>query len=344
MQNKCYGVVFAHKRWYTLANPDGGSAIPGARPQACRADESVKTMSIYQKNLKRLGLALILISIADTVLVLSFYKYLIKSSLLFSIRLQSPAGICLKNALGLTIGSLACYLYYRSRSYRWIARLLSLLIVAEPIVTLSFMKGSVVTRVDGLINATLIVSAMVVYTALQLERSERNWDRISSAKPAVLDLKLSNVRQWFNPIEIGPKLELSSEISSVVDRFLSTAKEARPLSITVCCPSEVSEPMRATMQEVFQMYYEDEEQHVNSYLERRYIRVMALVIISIIAVSVWIDFYPAADEGVTWTSLSNFAAFSLWQIGSTHFERSEGYAELLRASIAKQAKLSFWAE
>ena len=130
----------------------------------------------------------------------------------------------------------------------------------------------------------------------------------------------------------------------MVDRFLSTAKEARPLSITVRCPSEVSEPMRATMQEVFQMYYEDEEQHVNGYLERRYIRVMALVIISIIAVSVWIDFSPAADEGVTWTILSNFAAFSLWQIGSTHFERSEGYAELLRASIAKQAKLYFRAE
>ena len=67
-------------------------------------------------------------------------------------------------------------------------------------------------------------------------------------------------------------------------------------------------------------------------------------IISIIAVSVWIDFSPAADEGVTWTILSNFAAFSLWQIGSTHFERSEGYAELLRASIAKQAKLYFRAE
>ena len=179
-----------------------------------------------------------------------------------------------------------------------------------------------VNRVDSLISVTLILAALVLYTALQLERSERSWRRIRDAKPSVLDLKLSDVRRWFNPIEIGPK--------------------PRPLVITVRCPGKVSEPMRATMREVFQMYYEDEERHINGYLERRYIRVMALVIISILAVTVWINFSPSNDEGVTWTILSNFAAFSLWQIGSTYFERSEGYAELLQAQIAKQAELRFW--
>ena len=124
----------------------------------------------------------------------------------------------------------------------------------------------------------------------------------------------------------------------------ATSKQARPLGITIRCPNEVSEPMRATMQEVFQMYYEDEERRINTYLERRYIRAMALAIISIVTVSVWINFSPSNDEGVTWTILSNFAAFSLWQIGNTYFERSEGYDELLRAQIANQAKLHFWAE
>ena len=153
----------------------------------------------------------------------------------------------------------------------------------------------------------------------------------------MLDLKLTDVRQWFNPIEIGPKLELNQEISSVVNRFLETSKEPKPLEITVCRPTEVSAPMQATMQEVLQMYYEDEERRVNSYLESRYTRVMALVIISILAITVWISFSSSDDESVTWTILSNFAAFSLWQIASTYFERSKGYGELLRAQIAKQA-------
>ena len=98
------------------------------------------------------------------------------------------------------------------------------------------------------------------------------------------------------------------------------------------------------MQETFNMYYQDEERQIDNYLERRYNRVLALVIISIIAVTVWIYLSPSEDEGVTWTILSNFAAFSLWQIGYTYYERSEGYNELRRAQIAKQAKLRFWTD
>ena len=296
-------------------------------------------MSIYQKNLRRLGLLVIVAAILDLILELSFYKLLSAER-----QIQSQAGICFKNSLGLLTGALACYLYYQNRHSRRIVRVMLLCVVLELVSILLSTQGSMAKRVDSLINTTLILSALTVYTALQLERSERSWRRIVNSKPSVLDLKLNDNRQWFNPIEIGPKLELDSGISAVVDRFLSTSKDARPLEITVRCPSEVSEPMQASMREVFQMYYEDEERHINSYLERRYIRVMALVIISIIAVSVWINFSPSNDEGVTWTILSNFAAFSLWQIGSTYFERSEGYGELLRAQIAKQAKLHFWAE
>ncbi len=301
-------------------------------------------MSLYQKNLRRLGLLLIVVSILDAILELSFYRYLMSSAVVFTKQLQSPPGICVKDGIGLLTGLLACYLFYRKKYARLIVRIeVFLLIAAFPAILFS-TRGNMANRVDSLINATVILMAMVVYTALQLQRSERNWERISSAKPSVLDLKLTDVRQWFNPIEIGPKLELSQEIASVVNRFLETSREPRPLEITVRCPSEISDSMQSTMQEVFQMYYEDEERHVNSYLERRYIRVMALVIISILAISVWINFSPSGDEGVTWTILSNFAAFSLWQIGSTYFERSEGYSELLRALIAKQTKLRFWAE
>ena len=301
-------------------------------------------MSIYQKNLWKLGLLLIAVSILDAFFELTFYRYLPSSGLLFNKQLLSPLGIGIKDSVGLLTGLLACFLFSHKEHARWIVRVQALLLMAVVPTILIATQGSMAKRVDGLINGTVILMAMVVYTSLQLERSELSWQRICNAKSSILDLKLTDVRQWFNPIEIGPKLELSQEISAVVNRFLETSKEPRPLEITIRCPHEVSESMQATMQEVFQMYYEDEERHVNSYLERRYIRAMALVIISILAVTVWINFSPSSDEGVTWTILSNFAAFSLWQIGNTYFERSEGYDQLLRVLIAKQAKLHFWTE
>ena len=301
-------------------------------------------MSIYQKNLRRLGALLIAISLLDIVLELTFYRYLSSSANIFSNKLLSPSGICLKDGLGLVSGCLACLLYYRKQHSRWIVRIEIIILAAIFPAIIFSTQGNFTNRIDGLINATLILITLVVYTALQQEKSDKNWNRICSMKPDMLDLKLTDIHQWFNPFEIGPKLELNKDISSVVNRFLETSREARPLEITVRCPGKVSEPMQATMQEVFQMYYEDEQRHVNSYLERRYIRVMALVILSIVLVSVWINFSPSNDEGVTWTILSNFAGFSLWQIGYTHFERAEGYGRLLRAMIAKQAKLHFWAD
>ena len=301
-------------------------------------------MSIYQRNLRRLGLILIAVSILDLVLELAFYRYLQSTMESFTRQLQSPLGICVKDGLGLVVGVFALILFSHKEYEHWIVVILVLLLIAAfPAIIIS-TEGEVSSRVDGLINPTMILMAMVVYTALQLQRSERNWERIRSSQPSTLDLQLNDVRQWFNPIKIGPKLDMNQEIASVVNRFLETSKEALPLEITVSCPGTVSEPMQATMQEVFQMYYEDEERHINSYLERRYIRVMALVIISILAATIWVNFSPSNAEGITWTILSNFAGFSLWQIGNTYFERSEGYGELLRAMIAKQAKIHFWGE
>ena len=301
-------------------------------------------MTIYQKNLRRFGMLLIVVSILDTTLELAFYPLLLSSRPLFINQLLTPLGICMKDGLGLLTGLLACVLFRKMNWAKWILPAVILLVAAEVPVILISTRSRSATRIDGLINVTLVLSAMVVYTALQLKRSDRIWRRVCSSKPAVLDLKLKDGYQWFNPIEIGPKLELNEEIASVVNRFLETSKSAVPLEITIACPTAISKPLQETMQEVFQMYYEDEERRVNHYLEGRYIRAMALVIISIVAVTIWINFSPSTDESVTWTILSNFAAFSLWQIGNTYFERSDGYEELLRAMIARQAKLRFWAE
>lgn len=315
-----------------------GRSCPGQLPAMIK---DVIQTNIYEKNLRRLGLILIAVSILDLILELTFYRVLLTTASMLGEQVQTPLGICLKDGLGLITGLLAYALYSRRKHSRLIVRFQLLLLCAAVPIIISSTRGSAAKRVDGLINVTLLLMAMVVYTALELERSERIWRRVRDTKPAVLDLKLNDSRQWFNPIEIGPKLELSQDISSVVDRFLETSRWPRPLEITIHCPHRISEPMQATMQEVFEMYYEDEERHVNRYLEGRYNRVMALVIISIAAVTLWIRFSPSSGDGIAWTIISNFAGFSLWQIGSTYFERSEGYEDLLRALIAKQAKLHF---
>ena len=55
-----------------------------------------------------------------------------------------------------------------------------LLVLAFPVILLSTGEN-IASRIDGLIDVTVILIAMTVYTALQLKRSERNWERICSA-------------------------------------------------------------------------------------------------------------------------------------------------------------------
>jgi len=95
------------------------------------------------------------------------------------------------------------------------------------------------------------------------------------------------------------------------------------------------------MQEVFTTHYEDEVRRVNGYLESRYRRAVMLVIVSLIAVTLWTRIFLSSTTSVVCAILSNFAGFSLWQIGTTYFERSDGYKSLLRMMIAREAKLSF---
>lgn len=235
-------------------------------------------MNIYKKYLRRLGIILIAVSSLDAIVELIFYRALQSSSLAFARHMQTPLGICLRCVFGLLTGILACGLDGQNKNVRWIVRAMILLLAASLPCILLLRDGNVSDRADGLINATLILMAMVVYTALQLERSKRNWQRIRNSASSVLDLKLNDVRQWFNPIKIGPQLAMNQDIAATVIRFLETSREPRPLEITVRCPGAVSELMQATMQEVFQMHFEDEERHINIYLERRYVRVMVLVI------------------------------------------------------------------
>ena len=68
---------------------------------------------------------------------------------------------------------------------------------------------------------------------------------------------------------------------------------------------------------------------------------MGLILASITALQIVIFFSGRNISAIVWTIVSNFAAFSLWQIGSTFFERTEARRTLLKIEIAKNAEIIF---
>ena len=136
-------------------------------------------------------------------------------------------------------------------------------------------------------------------------------------------------------------LELNPEISSLVDRFLVTQKTVAPMRIVIHGVGDLSEPMRETMRDIFREHYEDEMRRVGRYLEARYIRMIALLCVSVIGLELWVGMDPENTFSSMRMVLSNFAAFSMWQVGSTYLERSEGQQEMLQITTAKNAEIIF---
>lgn len=95
------------------------------------------------------------------------------------------------------------------------------------------------------------------------------------------------------------------------------------------------------MEEALRTHYEDEELKVNIFLEQRFGRALGLIIISITALQLVKYYSGGQSTAIVWTIIGNFAAFSLWQIGSTFFERSEASRRLLKIWTAKNAQLHF---
>ena len=96
------------------------------------------------------------------------------------------------------------------------------------------------------------------------------------------------------------------------------------------------------MREVLRMHYEEEEDSIVKVLESRYRRIMSLVIVSVFVIGIIRQTSVISEEMVVWEIVINFAAFGLWQIGCTHYERNEAYDELFTAHIAKFASLNFF--
>lgn len=298
-------------------------------------------MNIYHKHLRRMSLVLIIMTILDvllTILTTVGVRWAQQVGDLTPDQIDlPPAGIFLRGLLILLLAQMARLFHKREEHRRRILQAGFILMLA--IIFIQILSDH--WALDSLFDAPLILTMMVVYTMFQFRRGERNWERIAFKKSVTLDLKIPTRSHWFNPLVLAPHMELSQDVASAVDSFLNAARVPTPLEIELHGMGKVSEPMQETIREVYLAHYEDEENRINNYLEGRYYRAVMLVVVSFIAVDLSITFAQYQHSSPTATIIAQFAGFSLWQVGSTFFERSEGYESLLRVSIAKHAKLLF---
>ena len=139
---------------------------------------------------------------------------------------------------------------------------------------------------------------------------------------------------------ILPHAELNSIVYDSVDRFIERYGGSS-LKITIVS-GPVSPDVQDVIRESYRAHYEDEYVKINRYLTRRYIRVISLIVISLVAFSLGtylsthfrnIEFLAGAA-----TQLS---IFCLWEIGYTHFDRSNASVQKKHIRRALNADIRF---
>ena len=297
-------------------------------------------MSLFYRNLRTIGIGVILASAVNLAYELIIRRVLTEMGSAYIAYIPLLWGIWAKNLLGVTAGAAALVFYRKKKRYSAGTLLLLFLCAAEAAVIVLSMTGSAAKRLNGLIDLTMLTMIILAYTISQTERDLRHWEKIRKRTPAVLDLRLQRPGDFFNTIQAGPQMVINGEYAAAVSRYLEATGPV-PLEINLLCADRVSEAMQDTMREVFVMNYEMEEKRIRKGLERKYRRIILLFFVSLISISVIREVTFFSDEAILWDLIGNFAAFGLWQIGYLHFERNEGYDELLLVHCAKYARLRF---
>lgn len=296
-------------------------------------------MSIYHKTLRWIGTALIAIATIELALLLVIFIVPMKDpEIQREIKDINIILAFLEITIDMSAGLLLRLQYRKDRRIRMLFHLENIIFL----MMVALMAFASADRQTISFQATpTLLTFIAIYTILQMTRNEKNWRRICDSPPVELDLKLDDTGKWFDPLVIGPHLELNTNVSDSVDRYLVTQRRPRPLMIVLHGLGEVSEPMQETMRDIFREHYEDETRRVSHYLERRYLRLIILLGVSIVALETWIKMNGPRHVNTVETVLSNLAAFSLWQVGSTFIERTEAYEEQLRMTIARIAEIRF---
>lgn len=298
-------------------------------------------MNLYYRNLRRIGIWMICVSVLDLVFELIARRMLTAAGSSYAALIPRPWGIWVKNLIGAAAGASALFIYFRKRRYTFGTLFLALLCVAEMCVDVLSMTGSLGRRTNGIFDITMLMMVLLTYTLSQTNRDIKRWNSVLRNPPAMLDLRLKEADDFFDPIQVGPKMAISHEYARTVSRYIASMKTPAPLEINLLCSGHVTDNMRDMMREVFRMHFEAAEDSVVKQLENRYNRVMLLVSVSVCVIGVIRQTSMFSNEMIVLEIIGNFAAFGLWQIGYTHYERNEGYDALLNVHIAKYAHLNF---
>lgn len=297
-------------------------------------------MSLYYRNLKRMGIAMILVAVANCIYELLIRRYLVETGSPYYAYIPLPWGVWAKNAVGAAAGLTALFFYLKKRHYVLGTWILLLMCAAETAVIVLSMTGSTGRRANGVFDITMLMMILLTYTLSQTDRSQRHWESVQAREPVSLDLRLKKLEDFFDPIQVGPKMAINRDYAAVINRYVASMKTFTPLRVNLLCGSPVSESMKDMMREVLEMHYTTEEDRIAKRLENRYRRVMLLTFVSVFVIGVIRQTSFFSDEMIVWEIIGNFAAFGLWQIGYTHYERTEAYDDLLTVHIAKYAELN----
>ena len=306
--------------------------LPVKPPHKIVEDKAVEKKSAYQRHLRRLSVILFALHGVEILALLLFYDWTGTEQ-----SWDEGLGLVIECLMAFTAGGSAMLSVKYPKWNRWLAIFTALIFF-----TLAFfMTGGAKENIDDLIDLSLFLVGMVLYLQILEVSQDRAWRKTLKAKPLSLDLRLGGSGDCFDALVMGPHLEINREITDAVDHFLGTAEHAAPLQLYVHCAETLSPMVRETMEEALRAHYEDEELKVDRFLEQRFGRAMGLILISIMALQLVKYYSGGQSTAIVWTIISNFAAFSLWQIGSTFFEGSEARHRLLKILTARNAELHF---
>lgn len=298
-------------------------------------------MNLYHRNLRKIGVIMILAAVGNLIFELLIRDYLSRVGSPFLVKLPRPWGIWVKNAIGVLAGHVGLIFNVRKRQYTAGTLILLGLCLLEALVIMLSTGGARDVRTNGLFDITMLMMVLLTYTLSQTDRDQKRWANVRTREPATLDLRLRHTEDFFDPIQLGPAMAINPAYARVIRRYISDMPEPVPLRINLLCSEPVAENMRDMMREVIDMHFAAEETRVTRSLEMRYRRILLLVSVSVFVVALVRQTTLLTDEMIMWEIIGNFAAFGLWQVGYTHYERNEGYDELLNLHIAKYASLRF---
>ena len=137
-----------------------------------------------------------------------------------------------------------------------------------------------------------------------------------------------------------PHAEVNPIVYDAVNRFVEKS-DSPTIQLTIMT-DDVSKPIQDIFAESYRSHYEDEYQKTVRFLKRRYVRAAFLLAASILAfwLSGLLTNISLAPMYIV-TILGQISVFCLWEIGYTHFARTDAAAERDRIVRARDAEIQF---